>query len=97
MYYIYKFYNQDDEVIYVGKTIDIKQRFYQHSKKDWWHEVVKIEISELETKLWWDIYEQFYINKHKTKYNVKDTKIKYKKFDYPELDFKIYKDKIKNK
>jgi excinuclease UvrABC nuclease subunit len=90
MYYIYRFYNKNHDIIYVGKTIDLKQRFMQHKQKYWWYEVVYIDVAVLDTKLWWDIYEQYYINKHRTAYNKKDTKFRYTKFEYPELEFVTY-------
>jgi predicted GIY-YIG superfamily endonuclease len=93
LYYIYRFYNLD-EIIYVGKTINLKQRFYQHSKKDWFKEVTNIDIAEV-SKLFVDIYEQYYINYHRTKYNIKDINQKYKKFYYPLLHFNKYEGKGK--
>lgn len=36
MQYIYKFYNRENECLYVGKTIHLKPRFNQHKKdKEW--------------------------------------------------------------
>ena len=59
-------------------------------KKDWWSEVTVIDIAEIENKRFVDIYEKYFINKLKAKYNKRDTEIKYKKFCFPELDFCKY-------
>ena len=83
IYYIYVFYDKHDDVIYVGKTINLNQRFCQHSKKTWWKEVSNIYISTT-SKLFWDMYEQYYINKFNAKYNLRDINQKYKKLSYPE-------------
>jgi len=91
LYYIYRFLNQEKEVIYVGKTNKLRVRFSQHEKdKIWWNEVKYIEYTTIGGKLWCSIYEVYYINKTKAKYNKADTNIKYKKFNYPELSFKPY-------
>jgi excinuclease UvrABC nuclease subunit len=91
MQYIYRFFNNKNECLYVGKTIRLKSRFNQHKKdKEWWNEVHFIDYAECEKEFMIDLYEIFYINKMKTKYNAKDIKIKYMKFEYPELEFKPY-------
>ena len=59
------------------------------NNKTWWNEVKRIEIEETNKKLV-DIYERYYINKLKAKYNVKDINIKYKKFNFPELVFEQF-------
>jgi excinuclease UvrABC nuclease subunit len=88
--YIYCFYDVNGICLYVGKTIDIKQRFQQHKEKEWWKEVYSIECAEVKDLRMIDIYERYYINKLKGKYNIKDNKIKYIEFHFPELKFEIY-------
>ena len=91
MEYIYRIYNINNELIYVGKTKNIKIRMNQHKEKAfWWDEVHQIEYAEVEKKLV-DNYEKYYINKG-TKYNSKDTKMSYAFFCYPELTFTKYWD-----
>jgi len=42
---LYRMYNVDDELLYVGITNDPKARFRTHSKlKDWWSEVDHIRV-----------------------------------------------------
>jgi len=90
--YIYVFYDNKDTVLYVGKTFTLKHRFYQHKKtKDWWIEVSKIEYAICEKSFMVDIYEIYYINLLKPKYNAKDTNITIFKFDYPQLKFKSFR------
>jgi excinuclease UvrABC nuclease subunit len=99
MQYIYKFYNQNNECLYIGKTYHLKPRFIQHKKdKAWWNEVVKIEYGECIKDILVDIYEIYYIDKLKPKYNIKDIKIKFMKCHYPELTFINYDiNELKNK
>jgi hypothetical protein len=43
--YVYRLFNTDDELVYVGITGDLMTRFSQHaSDKSWWPEVVRHEI-----------------------------------------------------
>ena len=90
MNYIYRFYDKENKIIYVGKTNNLQKRFSQHKKKEWWYQVYTIDVAEVSNKYMTDIYEQYYINKQTTKYNIKDTNIKYLKFEFPELIFKKY-------
>lgn len=96
MRYIYKFFNKQNECVYVGKTTHLKSRFYQHSNtQPWFNEVTRIEYAQCVKEFMIDIYELFYINTIKPKYNKKDTKIQHMNFDLDELNFKIYKKFIK--
>jgi len=90
MDFIYRFFGDYGECLYVGQTNDIKRRFKQHMKKEWWPEVGRIDVAEVEQKRFVDIYEKYYINKLEAKYNKRDTKIRYNKFCFPELEFFKY-------
>jgi len=91
MFYIYKFLNKKGEVIYIGKTYELKKRFAQHKKdKSWWNEISDIETAEVKDRFWLSIYEVYYINKFKAKYNKADIRVRFKKFEYPELTFNPY-------
>ena len=62
--YIYKMFDKNNTVIYVGKTIDVDQRIRQHMlDKDWFKTVDKIYYAECLNKTDMDIYEIYYINK----------------------------------
>lgn len=71
MYCIYKHLNKNGEVIYVGKTNNMKNRQKSHDKEKFWFcEVCKIEYAEVLNKTLMDIYELYYINKFSPKYNI---------------------------
>ena len=62
-FYIYRFLNNKNEIVYVGKTTNLKNRFKQHSHLT--KEVVKIEYIECASEAdmtWKEIY---YINLYK--------------------------------
>ena len=109
-YYIYKHLNSDLEVIYVGQTIDMENRQKQHKLNSAWkNEIFKIEYAEVTDSLLMDIYERLYIDRYRTKYNIKDKDCEYSRFfkNMEELEFKEYVvntriekvkiDKLKNK
>jgi excinuclease UvrABC nuclease subunit len=90
--YIYRFYNENNQCLYVGKTIHLKPRFLQHKQKEWWDQVYRIEYAELPKgrEFMVDLYEVYYINSSKPKYNAKDINVKYMVWSYPLLEFKNY-------
>ena len=64
-FYIYK-HILNNEVVYVGKTINMESRQKSHNKdKDWFIEGLEIEYAEVDNKTIMDIYELYYINKIK--------------------------------
>ena len=92
MQYIYKFYNKNDECLYVGKTNRLSNRFSQHKRdKIWFKEVEYIMTSQCKKEFMIDMYELYYINTLKPKYNRKDINIKHVDFYHEELIFKKYK------
>lgn len=74
MFYVYRFIDITNTIIYIGKTKDIATRMYQHktSKKPFWKEWYKIEYVEFENEAEQSLYEILMINKYNPKYNVKD-------------------------
>lgn len=91
MQYVYIFYNNKDEVLYVGKTSKLSARFNQHKKdKSWFNEVEYIKYSNCPKEFMIDLYEIYYINSLNPKYNRKDININHINFSYPELTFKKY-------
>ena len=102
-FYIYK-HILNNEVVYIGKTINMKNRQKQHSKdKFWFSDDLVIEYTEVTDSMIMDIYEKYYINKYSPKYNIKDINCKYNKFftNLEDLHFKTFsitdKAKIKTK
>ena len=58
--YIYKMFDKNNEIIYIGKTINIDQRLRQHmtdKDKKWFKTVSKIYYAECLNKTDMDIYE----------------------------------------
>lgn len=74
MFYVYRFINTNNEVIYVGKTNSIETRMYQHktNKMPFWKEWQRIEYVEFENEKDQLLYEILMINKFNPKYNTKD-------------------------
>ena len=93
-YYVYKHYNKDLEIIYVGLTTNINSRQADHkSSSVWKNEIYKIEYAEVSDSMLMNIYEKYYIDKYLPKYNKKDINCKYSRFfiSLDELKFKEYK------
>ena len=70
--YVYVMYNDKNEVLYVGKTINIESRMRQHFGKDaeeWKMEVKNIKYMNCFTEIDMSIYEIYLINVLKPKYN----------------------------
>jgi len=65
--------NKNNEIIYIGKTINIDQRLRQHmmdKDKKWFKTVNKIYYAECLNKTDMDIYEIYYINKFNPCHNI---------------------------
>lgn len=69
--YIYRFKNENQEVIYIGKTIDLENRIKKHKHLDdkCYEEVETVEYITLNTIDDMDIAERYLIAKYKPKYN----------------------------
>jgi hypothetical protein len=75
---VYKFINKNNEILYIGKTTqELHIRIHQHKKdKSWFDEVFKIYYIECQDELEMKIFELYYINEIKTKYNKADANYK---------------------
>ena len=72
-FYVYRFLNNNEDIIYVGKTsqkIEARINGHRHLSKECYDEIKSIEFIELNTRTDMSIYEIYYINKFKPKYNV---------------------------
>lgn len=75
MYYVYKFLDVDNNILYIGKTADIKERMYQHFgkfshlPKECYEKVCKIEYLEINDSVDATVVEKFLINKFCPKFN----------------------------
>lgn len=68
---LYRFYSEDDTVLYIGRTIDPVARFRQHRQdKPWWDEVVRIDIDRYETDEDLAVAERDAIKAERPRYNV---------------------------
>ncbi|WP_378952600.1 GIY-YIG nuclease family protein [Pelosinus sp. sgz500959] len=76
-YVVYKFIDDNNQIIYVGKTIRLPARMVQHFKADshltdeCYDNVKYIFYSSLKTKVEMDIYEIYLIDKFRPQYNIK--------------------------
>lgn len=68
---IYRFKDECNNIIYIGKALDLKQRLYNHHhlSDNCYEEVYNIEYIEFETKDEMDLAERYFIPKYKPKYN----------------------------
>jgi hypothetical protein len=78
---IYRFYNINKEIIYVGKSVDLHRRLHQHYSKStntayFIDEVVKHEVILENNPIFQTLLEGIFIAYHQPKYNdeVKDSK-----------------------
>ena len=56
-YYIYKHINKDNQVVYVGQTINMDSRQSAHkNSSEWKNDIHKIEYAEVTDNLLMDIY-----------------------------------------
>lgn len=75
MYYIYRFLDNNQNVLYIGKSVNVYKRINQHFggeghlPEECYMNCSSIEIIEYENPLEMDIGEIFFINKYKPKYN----------------------------
>ena len=72
---IFFFYNEKNELLFVGKARKIRQRIKKHFEdnvspvKNHRNEIFKIEVYEIEDPMEREIYETYAINTLKAKYN----------------------------
>lgn len=73
---IFMFYNDKDELLYVGKARKLRPRIKKHFEdnvsdiKMHRDEVTRIDVSLIESPVHREIYETYIINEFKAKYNV---------------------------
>ena len=69
---VYRFLNKDNEIIYIGKATNLKNRIatHNHLPKSCYDERVKIEYIAFENEYEMDFAERYFIPKYKPKYNI---------------------------
>lgn len=90
MYYVYKYINSKNEILYIGQTIDLDRRFNEHKGRIWDIEKEKILFAKCNTLSDMNIYEMYYINKLNPKYNTALVFNDFPSFELPDLEWKIY-------
>lgn len=95
--YIYKFIGNNNEVLYIGKASDIKQRFSNHSHlpKECYESIKHIEIVKVKTYDDMDLIERYLISKLNPYYNDKHSN-KVISFSIPYIDKLNFKKYNKN-
>ena len=95
-YYVYKFINGSNEIIYIGKAKTMSSRMsgHNHLPKECYDEISKIEYLELNNHSEGSIYEIYYINKYSPKYNIVDNRGDDIGFELPEKEWKVWGKKV---
>jgi len=99
-YFVYKFIDDDNQIIYIGKTIRLPARMVQHFKTDshltseCYDNVKCIFYCSLKTKAEMDIYEIYLIDKYRPRYNEKSVnqQDEFSSIVLPKLVWKEYHD-----
>jgi hypothetical protein len=93
--YVYKFLNEQEEIIYIGRTKNLKKRIetHNHLPSECYDEADKIEYIKLDSTDEGIIYEMYLINKISPKYNTEFNKSPMFEFELPEKEWKVYEDK----
>ena len=105
--YIYRFYNKEKEIIYIGKTNNLSKRLDSHfgnydrtlDRQRWRLKVKFYDYAKLPNAALAEIYEVYLINKIKPIYNIKNKEKGIVPLVLPELNFKkieLIKNKVKN-
>lgn len=91
---IYKFINRDNEVIYIGKAKDLKNRLinHKHLPKECYEELAYIMYASFDIEHEMDFAERYYIQKLTPKYNtiLSDKPISFECEDLDKKVFEIY-------
>ena len=102
MWYVYRFLDKTANILYIGKTNNIKRRMnvhfssYGHLKENQYKQVEKIEYVELAHRLDMNLLEKYLINLWKPSFNNIDSNSEIPLFDFDInlLNFKIFDKKI---
>lgn len=85
MYYVYRFLDVNENIIYIGKTADIKTRMYKHFggrghlPNDCYEKTKKIDFLELKDAIDGMLLEKYFIMKYHPEFNstYQDSEISY--------------------
>ncbi|UUV46551.1 nucleotide excision repair endonuclease [Bacillus phage vB_BanS-Thrax3] len=80
-FYVYRFLNKFNQVIYIGRTNNLKRRLEQehfskegHLPRECYDECAVVEYMELSSESEMKIYELYLINKYNPRYNVMENR-----------------------
>ena len=90
--YVYRFKNNNNDIIYIGKTKSMNSRMSGHSHLDveCYEDVSRIEYSKLRNNDESSIYERYLINKHKPTYNKEFNNNSDFSFELPEIEWVVW-------
>lgn len=95
-FYVYLYYDKKGNLLYIGQTVDLEQRFRQHfycnrqDENKYINKVVSIQYVEFSTELEMYAFEAYGINKYKPLHNKRIDNIDYSKFDFSSIYFKQF-------
>lgn len=71
---VYRFFDSDGTLLYVGATKCGPRRFSAHEKREWWPDVALIEIEHFDSREEALAHESEWIRSRDPKFNVKGTR-----------------------
>lgn len=98
--FIYRFISEDGELVYIGKTVKLSDRMYNHLNDTiGWQKDFKgiIEVVEMESNSNMSIMEMYLIAKYKPKYNKRDCHSDETSYTLPEPKFKFHSEVFNGK
>jgi len=97
MNFVYRYVNEDDEIVYVGKTNSMKRRVAEHLTNEHWTKDnnFKIEYIMLCNKTEEQMYESHYISLWQPKFNTDKKNFGSATFNIPEKEWVLYEEDIK--
>ncbi len=94
-FYIYRYFNKHNEVIYVGLTArPLKRRVKEHSIELLQTETDHIDFATVTSEADMRMYELYYINKYQPQYNKRDLYKDGHSIELPELIFQPYLEQL---
>ena len=98
-YYVYRFKDKNDEIIYIGKAKTLSSRMsgHNHLPMECYDSIDKIEYIELNNQSEGSMYEIYWINKLSPKYNTEYNKNDSISFKLPKKEWKSWSGNINYK
>lgn len=92
MYYIYKFIGHNNQILYVGRSVNLPSRLDTHANTGLLNsdDVKEIQYAQCKTKSDSYIYEIYYIALHDPELNSKFKTYEKPSFELPELEFTTF-------